>query len=201
MTVRRKARRGKKTRRHFSPVIPGIALIAFLVVSAGSLGVSMRMEDHDAFCASCHTQPESTYYQRTLTKQAVDLASSHRIAQNTRCIDCHSGGGLTGRMGAIFVGGGDLLRWVTHTARQPAPLVYPISDGNCLKCHADTPDTQDFSRHFHAFLLRWQAIDPNAARCADCHSSHTTDGDVSLGYLNQQRTVTICQNCHNVLRQ
>ncbi len=201
MPTTRKYNRGKRRRRQYSLLIPGIALAALFVISAGSIGVSMNLENNDAFCASCHTQPESTYYQRTLVKQAVDLASSHRIAQSTRCIDCHSSGGLTGRLGAIFVGGGDLLRWVTHTARQPAPMVYPISDGNCLKCHADTPATQDFNRHFHAFLLRWQSIDPNAAGCVGCHSSHTTDGDASLGYLNQQRTETICQNCHNVLQQ
>jgi predicted CXXCH cytochrome family protein len=59
-----------------------------------------------------------------------------------------------------------------------------------------TENTRDFNRHFHAFLPRWQAIDANAARCVDCHTSHTTDGDPGLTFLNQQKTTAVCSRCH-----
>lgn len=193
-----------KTKRHQrkKPRVPPIVLVAILaiviIVPTTAMGVSFQMEDRDSFCASCHTQPEETYYQRSIASTQVDLASAHKI-KSVRCIDCHSGAGLSGRLGAIYVGTGDLVRWVTHTARQPAPVLYPIHDGNCLKCHAATPATQDFNRHFHAFLSKWQAIDPNAAGCVDCHTSHTTDGDPSLGFLQQERTVAVCQRCHQAV--
>lgn len=182
------------------------AIVGVLVVGGlGSMAVGANLEEKDSFCASCHTQPESTYYQRSLQVKggdmaaASDLASAH-VIKAVKCIDCHSGSGIPGRLGAFFVGSGDLLHWITHTAIQPAPQLYPISDGNCLKCHAATEATQDFNRHFHAFLPRWQAIDPTAARCVDCHSSHTTDGDPSIGFLNQTRTTAVCTRCHTTVR-
>jgi nitrate/TMAO reductase-like tetraheme cytochrome c subunit len=58
---------------------------------------------HDQFCASCHTQPESIFFQRSTGALAVDLASFH-TTQKTRCIDCHSGPGLFGRMQAELLG-------------------------------------------------------------------------------------------------
>jgi predicted CXXCH cytochrome family protein len=168
------------------------------------MAVGASMEEKDSFCASCHTQPESTFYQRSLNAASasatmVDLASAH-TTKATKCIDCHSGGGITGRMEAFFVGGGDLIHFVTHTDIQPAPLLYPIQDGNCLKCHGATEATQDFNRHFHAFLPRWQAVDPNAARCVDCHTAHNTDGDPGIAFLNQDHTTAVCTRCHQVLR-
>ncbi len=195
-------RKPARRRRRFpvrTPVLLGILALILLAPTA-VMGVSFQLEDSDSFCASCHSQPEATYYQRSLASP-VDLATVHRQKDGTRCIDCHAGSGLNGRIGAFLVGSGDLLRWVTRTARQPAPIVYPIRDDNCLKCHAATPATQDFNRHFHAFLARWQAIDSTAAGCVDCHTAHTTDGDPTIGYLQQQRTVAVCQRCHDTLNQ
>jgi predicted CXXCH cytochrome family protein len=178
--------------------VSGIILGVLVLSGAGSMVVGASLEEKDSFCASCHSQPETTYYLRTLEGTMVDLASAHKTKE-VKCIDCHSGVGLIGRFEAFFVGGGDLIHWVTRTAIQPAPLIYPISDRNCLKCHGATENTQDFSRHFHAFLPRWQAIDKNAARCVDCHSSHTTDGDPSLGFLNQARATQVCTRCHQMV--
>ena len=137
-------------------VVAGVALIAF-----GTSGyvVTARMEENDPFCGSCHSQPESTYVERSTAATPVDLASAH-TPQSTRCIDCHSGPGIPGRIEGMVTGAGDLAAWVTGTATQPAPLTHPITDGHCLKCHQDVPQTQDFQRHFHAFLSQWQAMDP-----------------------------------------
>jgi predicted CXXCH cytochrome family protein len=173
----------------------GFGMVILLTV--GTLLTAAHMEENDGFCASCHSQPESTYFQRTQAAKPVDLASSH-FDHAVKCIDCHSGPGVVGRLGAMRVGTGDLVAFVTHTDKQPAPLTVPIGDANCLKCHADVPNTRDFNRHFHAFLSRWQAIDKNAATCVDCHSAHTTDGSTSLGFLQQVRTEQVCQRCHAV---
>src|SRR5574341_2130323 len=118
-------------------------ILGLLAVGGGIFFSAAHMEENDAFCASCHTQPESTYFNRSQAAQAVDVASFHH-GQSVRCIDCHSGSGLVGRMGGMLVGAGDLLAFVTHTAQQPAPLTVPIRDENCLKCHADTPRTRQF---------------------------------------------------------
>jgi predicted CXXCH cytochrome family protein len=178
--------------------VPG-AVVLVLVI--GSFTFAANMEEKDSFCASCHTQPESTFYQRSQAGKTVDLATFHRT-KNTKCIDCHSGSGVTGRMGAILLGSRNAFAYFTRTAKQPAPLTVAISDTNCVKCHPEAVNGQpDVNNHFHLFLPRWQAADPNAASCVTCHSSHTTDGDAQIGYLNQQKTEQVCQQCHNALGQ
>ncbi len=177
-------------------LLTAVAALAVLALAAFITGD--QLENHDSFCASCHSQPETTYYQRSLAPKPVDLASWH-WTKATRCIDCHSGKGLTGRLGAMMVGAGDLFAWVSGTAHQPAPLLVPIGDGNCLKCHSDVPATQDFNLHFHAFLTQWQANDPNAGSCVSCHSSHTTDGDPNSQFLTAQRVQPVCEACHAAL--
>ena len=171
------------------------ALAVVLVVAGGGFATAATLEEQNSFCASCHTEPESAYYQRTQAP-ATDLASKHNAAWATRCIDCHAGPGITGRIGAMTLGARDVAAFVSHTDQQPAPLTIPIGDANCLKCHADVPATRSFNRHFHAFLARWQALDPNAARCVSCHTAHATDGDATLAYLQQERTQQICDSCH-----
>ena len=74
----------KNGRQRFS--IIGILLtgiVVALVLIAGGFGFAASQETLDSFCASCHTQPESTFYQRSTDTQPVDLASYH-TDQKTR---------------------------------------------------------------------------------------------------------------------
>jgi predicted CXXCH cytochrome family protein len=171
------------------------ALAGVLLLAVGGFATAATLEEQNSFCAACHTQPESTFYQRTQTV-AVDLAAKHAAAWATRCIDCHSGPGLSGRIGAMTLGARDLAAFVTRTDQQPAPLTLPIGDANCLKCHAGVPATQSFNQHFHAFLARWQSLDANAGTCMSCHAAHATDGDPAQGFLQQERTQQVCDSCH-----
>jgi predicted CXXCH cytochrome family protein len=170
-----------------------------LVLVIGSFGFAARMEEKDTFCASCHTQPESTFFQRSQAGTPMDLASMHHT-KDIKCIDCHSGAGAMGRAGAILLGSRNALAFFTHTAQQPAPLTIAISDANCIKCHQEAVTGQpDINNHFHLFLPRWQAADPKAASCVTCHESHFSDGDAQIGFLNQARTEQVCLQCHQVL--
>jgi predicted CXXCH cytochrome family protein len=194
------AAKGPAPRRRFPliPVLGGLVLLGALL-AAGGFAFAANQEQHDAFCASCHTQPESTFYQRSQAAQPVDLASAHK-AKNVTCINCHSGAGVTGRMSAEVMGARNAVLWYTGQATQPAPLHYPISDANCLKCHQEVTGSRSRDNHFHYFLARWQAVDPQAATCVSCHGGHTTDGSADIAYLNQANTEQVCQSCHNVLR-
>ena len=98
-----------------------------------------------------------------------------------------------------WLGAHNALAWYTHAAVQPAKLTVPIDDANCLKCHAQVTASRGRSNHFHYFLARWQAVDPNAATCVTCHAGHVTDGDASIAFLNQQHTEAVCQACHNAV--
>jgi hypothetical protein len=186
----------------FAGVMAGI--IAFMALA---LLAFARVEEHDPYCASCHTEPEVTYVSRAQAAGAVDLASAHAMlhhsdaqAASTRCIDCHSGPGVGGRLESMGLGARDAVRWVSGSAVQPALQTVPIADANCLKCHADTPASTDFDNHFHHYLRDWQAKEAQAGTCVACHSSHTPDGNAGIGFLQQQRTQTQCDLCHVVMQ-
>jgi hypothetical protein len=179
-------------------VLAGVGVVATI----GGFAFAATQESHDDFCASCHTQPESTYYQRSLAAAPVDLASFH-TPKKTLCIDCHSGIGLFGRVGAELLGARNAVKFYTGTAVQPAPLNFPIRDGNCLKCHdwvKISGNSEDMQNHWHRFLVRWQLVDANAGRCVSCHTGHVTDGSADIQYLNQDHTTAVCDACHAQLR-
>lgn len=202
-----------------------ISGVIVVLLAAGGFGFAASQETHDSFCASCHTQPETTFFQRSTAEQPVDLASFH-TTQNTLCINCHSGAGVLGRVQAELMGARNAIKWYTGTAIQPAVITYAIGDQNCLKCHQDvtsrtfTPkenitipgiraggegfgegEGEGRNNHWHNFMSRWQAADPNAGRCVSCHAGHTTDSNAQSGFMSAQNVQATCNACHQVLRE
>ncbi len=182
------------------PYTPALTVALGLVILLAGSGFAFAatQEGRDSFCASCHTQPESTYFQRAIDANPVDLASAHKT-EGTRCIDCHSGAGLGGRARSELMGARNAVAWLTHTAKQPAPLTIPIRDDSCVKCHAQVTSRGDFENHFHVFLARWQNQDLKAGTCVSCHGGHSTDGSAREAFLNEPRTRAVCEACHNAL--
>jgi len=178
-----------------------ITVFALLVLGAGGFAFAAYNESHDNFCASCHTQPETTFYQRSIDAHAVDLASVH-TAKNVACIDCHSGAGITGRMQAELLGARNAAAWLANIAQQPAPLTFSISDQNCLKCHQEViAGRATRNNHFHVLLSEWQAATADAASCVSCHNGHNTSIDPKTAYLNIATTQQVCNNCHRTQRR
>ena len=174
-------------------------VIGGVFLSAATAVTAMQFENHDDFCASCHSEPETTFFQRTTAATATDLASFHSTKE-VHCIDCHSGPGLVpGRISALTLGTQDLLAWVSGHAKQPAAYTRPIEDANCLKCHQQVTQSRSFNNHFHIFLSRWQSLDQNAATCVSCHQGHNTTGEAQLAFLNRVDTTQVCQSCHRTL--
>jgi hypothetical protein len=205
------------------PILIVLVLVG-VVAGAGGFVYAYTSEEHDSFCASCHSEPETTHYQRSIAATKVDLSSYH-ATQETHCIDCHSGPGLPGRLEAELDGAINAFKFYTGLAVQPAVLKAPFPDANCLKCHQAVtqrgyiPQTQMTAPnffgggeeggfegeegglgHWHINLSRWQASSANAGRCTSCHSGHLTDVNVQNGFLSDQRVSETCQACHAVLR-
>jgi predicted CXXCH cytochrome family protein len=177
------------------------SVIGALVIFGIAIPLSaMQMENHDSFCASCHTEGEQTFFNRSLTTidTSTDLASFHAAKKVARCIDCHTAPGIIGRYGGLMAGATDLVSYFSGHYPQPAALEEPMSDENCTKCHANVTAKQDFNNHFHAFLPKWQLVDPKAASCVDCHASHDTTNDAGTAFLNQTKTAQICEKCHAI---
>lgn len=204
----------------FVPVFMA-AVVGLLLLTVGGFAFAASQEAHDPFCGSCHTQPESTFLQRSTAAQPVDLASFH-TTQQTRCIDCHSGKGVAGRVQAELMGAHNAWLWITRTAVQPATLTTPIGDDHCLKCHSDvtsrgyTPregitlqgvrinrreEEEGGSNHWHELLSRWQARASGAGTCVDCHTGHTTGSTARQGFMDAPTVQAECDACHRVLRR
>ena len=216
------AHRPKSTGKKSFPVIPVLIAAAVVAVALTVSGFTFAasQETHDPFCGSCHTQPESTFLQQTTTTPAVTLASFH-TPQHTRCIDCHSGQGVLGRIQAELLGARNAFKWYTGTAVQPAVQVFPIGDGNCLKCHQQVtqrgfaPQEQitvpgvragggggeGRNNHWHEQLARWQASSATAGSCVSCHSGHITGSSAQNGFMDGQNVQAVCNACHQVLRR
>jgi predicted CXXCH cytochrome family protein len=173
-----------------------VALVGLLavIVAAGTTAYALDRENHDAFCPSCHTQPEAQYYQQSLEQHQTTLAAFH-THEGVRCIDCHSGGGTFGRAKGLTQGAQDLLAYYRGNYHDPAISTSKLSDDSCIKCHADVTSGRNFNNHFHIFLSRWQAVDPNAARCADCHLSHPAANSAQT-YLVETTVTAVCRDCH-----
>ena len=167
---------------------------AVFVLSVAAYGSGARAESNDAFCASCHTQNESTYVDRT-QGPTVDLATAH-ASEGVRCIDCHSGKGVSGRLAAEMQGAQDAVVFFSGNDTQPHEMKRDLPDVNCTKCHGSISAERSFENHFHLFLPEWRKASKSAASCIDCHEGHPTDGDANIGFLNQNRTVPVCQSCH-----
>jgi len=196
--VSKRSRRSKRTgMRAKLPVwiIPTLALTVVIVSAFFLYGA--HQESNDAFCASCHSEPETEYDDRSI-QPAVDLASQHASRQ-VRCIDCHSGYGVLGRMEAEIGGAQNALVYILGKEPSFHQEKKTLADANCLKCHGDISKKQSFQNHFHLFLPQWQKISRRAGACVDCHQGHATDGDASISFLNEKHTVTVCQSCHSAI--
>jgi nitrate/TMAO reductase-like tetraheme cytochrome c subunit len=182
----------------------------FLLAPAMAAAGAVQLENRDPFCAACHTEPETTFVDRRV-QDPVDLASAHAAADDrVRCIDCHSGEGLGGRIGSLYQGALDLAAFVGGDYTQPSVTHNPVGDAGCLKCHeAESPAEPDPGRtlipnnsHYHldTYLAEWRQRRRNpAGTCAPCHAAHWDGGLPATGFRNNLLVKTGCEDCHSSL--
>ncbi len=179
-----------------------IASVGAVVLGIGGIGIALGLENQDAFCASCHTQPESIYVQRSSQARASDLASYH-TKQKTNCIDCHSGSGMLGRADGLKQGLHDFMNFVRGNYHSPAVTTNPLGDDSCVKCHTKIYERppgagKAGTNHYHFYLPRWRQAEPSTPRCIACHAPHA-NGVESLKFMNQGKVGQLCENCHDAL--
>ncbi len=180
----------------------GILAVALGVLAIGGTGLALVLENQDAFCAACHTQPEQAFYEQSRQPSAATLAALHTQKQ-TACIDCHSGSGTLGRAVGLSQGAHDLFAYLSGTYNKPAVTTNPLGDDTCLNCHGDVVKERpgaalELNGHYHVFLTRWQSVDPNAAHCTTCHTAHSK-GLESLQFMAQGQVARVCDDCHTAL--
>ena len=147
--------------------LAGLALVSVLALAAG-LTVS-QLEERDAFCISCHTAPEQTYYDRaraalTVSGPFADLSSAHYGMETTfRCIDCHRGNGeLVHRIATLGLGARDTAIWLSGQADESIEKTELVAPGlltsACTGCHTEALLEVGFNNHFHNKLPEAYAL-------------------------------------------
>lgn len=171
----------------------------------GGTAFALTLEQQDSFCASCHTQPEESYFEQSRNARPSTLAAAHaQKSQTVHCIDCHSGAGAFGRLDGLNQGAHDLVSYTSGKFNNPALTTNPLTDASCVKCHDDIvpaqvqTSVQGTRNHYHLYLPYWHQLDARAARCADCHTAHT-NGNSTDAFLNNGATGIVCENCHRAL--
>lgn len=163
------------------------------------------VEEHDSFCAVCHTVPETTYFDRSTaaiadTSSTVsDLATVHyRQAQaknqSFSCIACHRGDSSLGeRAQTLMLGARDTLIFVTGkadpTIEKSTIFQTALVNTACISCHKSTLLTvKGTQTHFHNFL-------PQTAVLVAQGNQLITSG----GRARRLRTINTsltCVSCH-----
>lgn len=171
------------------PLFLGVLGSLGLVLVGSSLFVT-QVEQKNEFCASCHTEPETTYYQRTL-HGSNDLATAH-AAEGVACVECHSGAGAMGRVDTLALGAKNLALFVSGNYQTPTTAETSINTDHCTKCHQEVLTELSVSNHFHYFVPQWGQ--PTA--CVACHASHPTDGDPEASFTAVSAIKPACESCH-----
>lgn len=192
----------------------GLILLVSVGIAALATGttVATELEKDDTFCASCHTEPETTYVARStfaLGAAALDLASYHHAntesiitptVPNMRCVDCHQGEGIVGRGIVLSLAAYDALKHFTGTSKQPATIVFTIQNEACLKCH-DTEVRQFADQPTKPFILdnhyHYKYFQPGAPsmQCVACHPAHLEASHTNKFQLRRV-TIPVCEDCH-----
>ena len=185
----------------------GIVAIALICITFGlplvGIGGALLLENQDSFCAACHTEPETTYYDQSIKPSPVTLAAYH-TQQKINCIDCHNGAGTFGRLSGLQQGAHDLLAFLSGTYRHPAITTNPLGDPACVKCHehitneSSTGKNVVMNGHYHTYLPLWKTTDSQSALCGACHAAHIK-GLEGLAFMSQGKVGTVCENCHTAL--
>jgi nitrate/TMAO reductase-like tetraheme cytochrome c subunit len=160
----------KQRRKRRWPVILAIAFFALIIIGGAGFVTASALEEHDNFCISCHTVPETTYYNRAYISldhpddTPPDLATAHYLLSHKdnkpefACINCHRGDSSLGqRISTLALGGRDAVIYVVgkedSTIEKSKIAEGWLPNAACVSCHTDTLLTlKGLDSHFHNHL-------------------------------------------------
>jgi len=176
------------------------AVVAF-VLAAGVYTTGVQLEANDSFCASCHVEPETTFYQASLAPVAAVTLAAFHAGKQTLCVDCHSRQWIPGRLWAQWGGLQNLLAYRSGHYRNLSETTRPVGDGGCTKCHSDLTWVSERPGHYHSPWLRWRwrAADAPANTCEACHPSHEAVAPAADHFMDAGRNETQCDACHDAI--
>ncbi len=186
-----------RSRKH--PVRAMPTVLALLATGLIAVVTVKQLDEHNRFCVSCHLHGE--FLHDMTASPPVALASAHFAAaareparHPERCFTCHSGEGIVGWTEVTALSAWDAARWLVGDRHEPAHMRLPLSDGACLKCHADDVRGTKTSEETEAFH---QLTDHRTLpmKCTDCHSVHRR-GEARKTWLDNVAMGKQCLRCH-----
>ena len=182
------------------------AVAAALLGPAGWM-LSDRLEQSNDFCNACHLTPTRPLHEEIRRafdgRPAVNLASAHAVAGNDarsdgtfRCIDCHGGASVVGRVRVKALAAKDAFWYLTGDFEEPTAMHSPLWDADCTRCHArfERASTTGGATPFHAIAVHNAGL---SVRCVECHASHEAGGNPQAYFLDPARLRTECARCHS----
>ena len=176
-----------------------LGVVTAFIVAAGLFTVGLRLESNDRFCASCHLEPETSYFQASLNPDAATTLAAFHAGVRTRCINCHSRRWIPGRVWAQWGGLQNLLAYWSGDFTRPNATTRPVGDGGCSKCHSDFTWVIERPGHYHSPLLRrrWRSADGPANTCEACHPSHQEITPAADRFMRADLIELQCTACHD----
>ncbi len=205
----------KKRRARRWPLLIGGAFVALLLFSGIGFVAASALEEHDTFCISCHTVPETTYFNRAYysvdnpTLPVNDLSSAHyhiAAAKDSKepfaCIDCHRGDGSLGhRVSTLLLAGRDTVTWLTGN-ENPSIAKTDIREAwlpnaACVGCHADyLRDIKGLDNHFHTLLPQAKQAAANGAKLTIAEALKNNPDAIKEWSTPVENAPLTCTGCH-----
>ncbi len=204
--------RSRSLRARRWPIIVVGSLVGLFMF--GAIGFVSTLEEHDTFCISCHTVPETTYYNRAYIaldnpgELNADLSTDHyHLAQAKNlppftCIDCHRGDSSLGhRISTLALGGRDAVIYVLGK-ENPAIEKTSIREGwlpnaACVNCHTETLLTlKGLDNHFHTHLPQAAVTLANGGTLKVPDTLGAKRADLLAIGLKTINTSLVCSDCH-----
>jgi nitrate/TMAO reductase-like tetraheme cytochrome c subunit len=187
------ARSAARPRRWF------VWLSGLLALAVVPVAIVKHADQDNRFCVSCHLH--EAVYRNTTGDSLVTLTSAHYRARRgghpERCFTCHSGEGVVGWSAVTALSAWDAARYVLGDRHEPSAMRLPLTNGACLKCHAEVTrgtESEEETSKYHALMNHRGVKTP----CVDCHVSHAR-GERARQFLSPAVVRRQCQACHRDL--
>jgi nitrate/TMAO reductase-like tetraheme cytochrome c subunit len=149
-------------------LLAGVVMLPSFSVATGMLLVFARAERVE-FCGSCHRALQGHVDDMT-DPSSQGLAAVHYRYQyipSNQCFECHSSYGLFGTLEAKIQGIREVVRYYTGTYEVPISIWRPYSNGDCLKCHAQSELWRARSEHTDGQMQN--DLFEDTVSCMGCH--------------------------------
>jgi formate-dependent nitrite reductase cytochrome c552 subunit len=184
------------------------ALLAAAVAGPAGWVASDRLERDNEFCVACHL-PDGTRLHAGKREDLGDwppatLAAAHGMAgvrefdaiRPFRCIDCHGGTGVAGRVRVKILSAKDAFWYAVGRFEEPTAMRWPLEDADCRRCHARFDErgrAAGVDPAFHELAVHNAEL---GVACVDCHLVHDEGGLADHDFLHPEHVRARCAGCH-----